>query len=83
MSSYAICPTCAQLFSNKILPYQRDIVKLCEKYNIDHELMSRGDQNNEKFNKEKQEIINKYTDPERYCCRGRLPNITDIVRIVN
>lgn len=80
---YPICPTCGAFLANVQIPYQRDIRALCEKYNLDLELMSRGSINDEKINKEKEEIINKYTDEDRYCCRMRLANFSDLVRIVN
>jgi hypothetical protein len=79
---YPICPTCGALLSNIQLPYQRDIKELCERYNVDLELMSRGIVNDEKFNGEKERIINKYTDNDRYCCRMRLLNFSEIVKIV-
>jgi len=79
---YPICPTCGALLSNIQLPYQRDIKELCERYNVDLELMSRGIVNDEKFNGEKERIINKYTDIDRYCCRMRLLNFSEIVKIV-
>ena len=34
------------------------------------------------FNTEKERIINKYTDVDRYCCRMRLSNFSEIVKIV-
>jgi DNA-directed RNA polymerase subunit N (RpoN/RPB10) len=80
---YPICPTCGAFLSNIQLPYQRDIRALCEKYNVDLETLSRSISNDAKFNTEKEEIMDKYTDPERYCCRMRLPNFSDLVRIVN
>jgi len=80
---YPTCPTCGALLSNVQLPYQRDIRNLCEKYNVDIELLSRSIANDEKFNDEKEEIISKYTDEDRYCCRMRLANFSDLVRIVN
>jgi len=79
---YPICPTCGAILSNIQIPYQRDIKALCVKYNVDVELMSRGIINNDKFNAEKREIMDKYTDPHRYCCRMRLANFSDLVRIV-
>jgi hypothetical protein len=80
---YPTCPTCGAFLSNIQLPYQRDIRALCEKYNVDIELLSRSMSNDEKFNDEKEEIINKYTDPDKYCCKMRLPNFSDLVRIVS
>lgn len=79
---YPICPTCGALLSNIQLPYQRDIKELCEQYNVDLEVISRGIVNDDKFNAEKERIINKYTDVDRYCCRMRLPNFSELVKIV-
>lgn len=80
---YPVCPTCGAFLSNIQLPYQKDIRALCEKYNVDLELLSRSMSNDEKFDVEKEEIINKYLDPDKYCCKFRLPNFSDLVRIVN
>ena len=79
---YPICPTCGALLSNIQLPYQRDIKDLCEKYNVDVELLSRGIVDDDKFNLEKEKIIDKYTDTHRYCCKMRLTNFCEIVKIV-
>lgn len=80
---YPLCPSCGSLLSNIQLPYERDMLALCEKYNIDHEAMSRGIVDNDKFNKEKQNIVNKYTDKHRYCCKMRLTNYVKVVELVN
>lgn len=79
---YPICPTCGALLSNIQLPYQRDMKALCEKYNVDIELLSRGIINNDEFNNDKIRIIDKYTDQQRYCCKMRLNNFSDLVRII-
>ena len=79
---YPICPTCGALLSNIQIPYQRDLKALCERYNIDIELLSRGIINNDEFNDDKIRIIDKYTDYHRYCCKMRLTNFSDLVRIV-
>lgn len=78
-----ICYTCGALWGNIQLPYQRDMEELCDKYEIDHELLSSGLIYDEKFNDEKEKILNKYTEPNRYCCRGRITNFSDIVKIVH
>jgi DNA-directed RNA polymerase subunit N (RpoN/RPB10) len=78
---YPLCPTCGTMLSNIQLPYQRDLKKICEKYNIDHEVASRGVVDDEKFNDEKEKIVNKYIDKDRYCCKMRLINFSDIVRL--
>jgi len=79
---YPVCPSCGSLLSNIQLPYRRDIKELCEKYDVDIELMSRGVVDNETFNNEKEAIMNKYTDPDNYCCRMRLANYSELVNIV-
>ena len=79
---YPICPTCGNLLSNIQLPYTRDLKELCEKYDIDIELMSRGIINNDEFNNEKEALMNKYTDKDRYCCKMHLGNFSDLVKIV-
>lgn len=79
---YPVCPTCGALLANIQIPYQQDIKKLCEEFNVDVDLMSHNLYRNEDFNKRKREILDKYTDPDNYCCRSRLPNFSDLVRIV-
>lgn len=77
-----ICPSCGSILSNLELPYMRDLKELCEKYDVDMELMSRGIINNEEFNREKEEIMDKYTDRDYYCCRMRLGNFCALVKII-
>jgi DNA-directed RNA polymerase subunit N (RpoN/RPB10) len=77
-----ICYTCGNILANIQLPYQKDMKELCEKYKVDHELLSSGLIDNDKFNKDKLAIVDKYIDPHRYCCRMRLTNFSDIVNIV-
>ncbi|VBB17966.1 hypothetical protein YASMINEVIRUS_429 [Yasminevirus sp. GU-2018] len=79
---YPVCPSCGALLSNIQLPYQRDIRALCEKYNIDIEVMSRGIVQNDEFNAEKEKIMRKYVDQHRYCCSMRLSNFSELVKIV-
>lgn len=79
---HPVCPTCGNILSNIQLPYQNDMKRLCEKYKIDHNSLSSGLIDNDKFNEEKTAIVNKYTEPHRYCCKMRLTNFSDIVNIV-
>jgi DNA-directed RNA polymerase subunit N (RpoN/RPB10) len=79
---YPVCPTCGALFSNIQLLYQNDIQELCDEFNVSPEILSRGLSRNEEFNRRKKEILDKYTVPTNYCCRPRLMNFCDIVRIV-
>ena len=77
-----ICSVCGSILSNIQLPYERDIKELCEKYDIDIEMLSRGNIDNEAFNNEKKAIIDKYTDEHYYCCKMKLTNFSPLVKIV-
>lgn len=77
-----ICYTCGDILSNIQIPYQRDIHELCEKYNIDIDVLSMGVLNNDEFNKEKELIVDKYCDKHRYCHRMRLTNFSPLVNVV-
>ena len=77
-----VCYTCGNLLSNIQLPYQKDMKQLCDKYKVDNNTLSSGVIDMDKFNKEKLAIVDKYTEKHRYCCRMRLTNFSDIVRIV-
>ena len=79
---YPICPTCGALLSNIQIPFENDIKKLCEKYNVDIEEMSRHLLRDADFNVEKKAIVDKYTDPNRYCCRMRLLGYCKLVDII-
>lgn len=79
---YPVCPTCGSLLSNIQIPYQNDIRELCDKYNLDPETISKSATNNKQFNDERIAILNKYTDKDRICCRIRLSNFSDLVRII-
>ncbi len=79
---YPVCPTCGSLLSNIQIPYQNDIRELCDKYNLDPETISKSATNNKQFNDERIAILNKYTDKDRICCRMRLSNFSDLVRII-
>lgn len=79
---FPICPTCGSLLSSIQLPYQRAIKQLCEKYNIDQETLSHGTIYNKKFNDERVAVLNTYTDIDNICCRMRLLNFSDLVRLV-
>lgn len=81
--SYQVCPSCGDPLSPIIHPYVADMTALCEKYGIDHERISAHPLGTNDFNEEKQAIINKYVSKERLCCRMRLSNFSDIVKLVN
>jgi DNA-directed RNA polymerase subunit N (RpoN/RPB10) len=79
---YPICPTCGELLGNIQLAYRKDMEELCKKLKIDHDEISLST-NDDKINKEKAKILDKYTRKDRYCCRMRLSNSLNIVKLVN
>lgn len=83
MSSYQVCPTCGDPFSVLIMPYTKDMKDLCEEFSIDHERISSQPVGDNEFNERKKKIMNKYVGKHRPCCRMRLSNLSDIVRLVH
>lgn len=80
---YQVCPTCGDPLSPIMLPYIKDMAALCEKYKIDHDRISSQPLGDNAFNEEKAAIMNKYVSSERLCCRMRLCNFTDVVKLVH
>ena len=39
---YMVCPTCGELLGDKQIPLNEGLKKICDKYDIDDELLSRG-----------------------------------------
>lgn len=83
MSCYQVCPSCGDYLSNIIIPYGNDMKALCEKYAIDNERLSAHPIGDNDFNREKRDIMNKYVSSERLCCRMRIANFSDIVKLVH
>jgi len=78
---YPICPTCGALLSNIQLAYQKDLSELCSKYSISLDMMSKIIKSNE-FIEDHKKIIDKYCDKHRYCCRMRLTNFCELVKLI-
>jgi hypothetical protein len=81
--SYQVCPSCGDPLSPIIMPYWSDMAALCEKYGIDNERISSQPMGTNDFNREKQKIMDKYVTKERLCCRMRIANFSDIVKLVH
>ena len=81
--SYQVCPSCGDPFSPIIRPYVEEMTALCEKHGIDIERISAQPLGSNDFNEAKREIMNKYVTKERLCCRMRLANFSDIVKLVH
>lgn len=79
---YVEC-TCGSLLANIQLPYLRDMKKLCDDMNVDHEFISNGIKHSNDFDKEKEKIVDKYCDKHRPCCRSKLISYVDIVNLIN
>lgn len=82
MASYFTCPSCGHYLANVILPYQNDMNKLAEKLDLHIDDISR-EKDDKKILKAKSDILDKYTERKRYCCRQRLMNMIDIVNLIN
>lgn len=78
---YPVCPTCGALLSNIQLAYQKDLKELCSKHNLDLDTMSKISKSNE-FIEEHKIIVDKYCDKNRYCCRMRLTNFCELVKLI-
>jgi len=77
-----ICPSCGTILANIQLAYQRDMIELCERYNINYDSLSYGSlTSNEKLSEDKRKIVDRYVD--RMCCKMRLINFSDVARIIN
>jgi hypothetical protein len=79
---YPICPTCGALLLNIQLPYEHEMEQLCEKYNITLNALSHNTNISIDCILDKQTIIDKYTDKDRYCCRMRLGNFIKLVELI-
>lgn len=77
-----ICPSCGTILANIQLAYQRDMIELYERYNINYDSLSPGSIiSNEKLSEDKRKIVARYVD--RMCCKMRLINFSDVARLIN
>lgn len=77
---YMVCPTCGELLGDKQLIYSTKLKELCDKYNIDDEMISRGFIKNEKFDKDSKQLIQSIFN--NICCRMRASTYVDLVKII-
>lgn len=80
---YQVCPSCGDPLSPIIIAFWDEMKVLSEKYGIDHDRISSQPMGDNEFNREKQKIMDKYVSKERLCCRMRLANFSDIVKLVH
>lgn len=78
---YPVCPTCGEFLSNKELIYENEMKNICESLEINDEIISQGNlEKNQHYIKKKQHIINKLVS--KPCCKMRLMNYLDLVKII-
>jgi DNA-directed RNA polymerase subunit N (RpoN/RPB10) len=80
---YIICPTCGTLLGNKEVPYFEGLMKLCEKYKIDDNLVSLDEYDeNSEFGKAKQKLLDDLVGKDNVCCAARLPNVKNLAELI-
>lgn len=75
-----ICPTCGELLGDKQLLYNDGIKKICDKFNINDELLSRGFDKTSEFVEERSKLIQSLF--KNVCCKMRALNYIELVKIV-
>ena len=80
---YIICPTCGELLGNKEELYFNGLQKLCQKYKIDDDSVSLNQfTDNNNFVKDKKKLLDGLVNKDSICCAARLPNITDLSKLI-
>ena len=77
---YMVCPTCGELLGDKQLLLNEGLKKICEKYNINDELLSRGFDKKPEFIEERSKLIQDlFTN---LCCKMRALNYIELVKLI-
>ena len=77
---YMVCPTCGELLGDKQLLYNDGIKKICDKYNINDELLSHGFDKTPEFVEERSKLILNLF--KNVCCKMRALNYLELVKII-
>jgi hypothetical protein len=77
---YMVCPTCGELLGDKQLLYTDGIKKICDKYNINDELLSRGFDKTPEFVEERSKLIKSIF--KNVCCKMRALNYIELVTLI-
>ena len=77
---YMVCPTCGELLGDKQLSYNMKIKDICDKYNINDDLLARGFDKTPEFVKERQDLIQSLF--KNICCKMRVINYVELVKMV-
>lgn len=77
---YMVCPTCGELLGDKQVPLNEGLKKICDKYNINDELLSRGFDKTPEFIEARSKLVQElFTN---LCCKMRALNYIELVKIV-
>jgi DNA-directed RNA polymerase subunit N (RpoN/RPB10) len=77
---YMVCPTCGELLGDKQLIYNTELKKICDKYNINDDLLSRGFDKNSEYIEARQKLIQSIFN--NICCRMRAITYVELVKII-
>jgi hypothetical protein len=77
---YMVCPTCGELLGDKQLIYNTKLKELCDKHNINDDLLSRGFDKNPQFVEERQKLIQSIFN--NICCKARALTYVELVKII-
>ena len=77
---YMVCPTCGELLGDKQLIYNTKLKELCDKHNINDDLLSRGFDKNPQFVEERQKLIQ--SNFTNICCKMRALTYIELVKII-
>lgn len=75
-----ICPTCGELLGNKQLIYIQKLKEICDKYDINDDLLSKGFDKNPQFVEERQKLIQSLFD--NICCKMRALTYVELVKLI-
>ena len=77
---YMICPTCGELLGDKQILLNDGLKKICEKYNIDDELLSRGFDKTPEFVEARAKLITELFS--NVCCKMRAISYVELVNLI-
>jgi hypothetical protein len=77
-----LCNNCGLVINNRVIVYEREVKKLCEKLGVDDDVVSRGylDKNDD-YKRGCEEIIRRLCG-DSMCCAIKLKTAVDVVEIV-
>jgi hypothetical protein len=75
-----VCPTCGELLGDKQILLNEGLKKICEKYNINDELLSRGFDKTPQFIEDRSKLIQDLF--LNLCCKMRALNYIELVNLI-